>query len=168
MAQGQIYDLGSCEIVFDGTELGKTFGDVIFRSTIVSQPIQEDQAGTTPVDEVITGRTVSVEVPLTRASAEQLSKVIPLSEFDDVNGILKVKNPVGVTLKDTAKELILKPIKDNQAETDASKWLVVHKASPREDLEITFNNDGQRVYKVTFVAFPDDNGYLWSVGKVVA
>jgi len=166
MGQGQIYDLGSCQILFDGVDLGKSFGDVIFRSGVASQPIHEDQAGTTPVDEVITGREVTVEIPLTRASVETLAKVVPNSELS--GDTLKVKNPVGTTLRDTAKELILKPIKDNEPSADPKTWLTVFKASPREDFEIVYNNEGQRVFKVTFVAFPDDTsgnvGYIWKMG----
>lgn len=166
MGQSNIKDLGACQILFDDVDLGKSFGDVIFKSEVTSVPIQEDQAGTTPVDEVMTGRTVSIEVPLTRASLEQLVKVIPNASLD--GNVLLVKNPVGTTLADKAKELILKPIVDNVPSGDSSTWLTVFKCAPKETFEITYNNSGQRVFKVTFVAFPDDTsgnvGALWKIG----
>jgi len=166
MGQSNVKDLGACQILFDGVDLGKSFGDVTFKSEVVSQEIHEDQAGTTPVDEVMTGRTVSVVVPMTRATLAQLTKVIPNSEV--VGDTLKVKNPVGTTLADKAKALILKPIVDNVASADPKTWLTIFKASPRENFEITFNNDAQRVFGVTFIGFPDDTsgnvGYLWKIG----
>jgi len=166
MGQSNIKDLGACQILFDDVDLGKSFGDVIFKSAVSSEEIHEDQAGTTPVDEVMTGRMCSVDVPMTRTSLDQLAKVIPNASV--VGGALIVKNPVGTTLADKAKELILKPIVDNVPSVDSTTWLTVFLCAPRENLEITYNNASQRVFGVTFVAFPvttsPDTGNLWKIG----
>jgi len=166
MGQSNIKDLGACQILFDDVDLGKTFGDVVFKSEVSSVPIQEDQEGTTPVDEVMTGRVVSVEVPMTRATLAQMTKVIPNSSI--VGDALIVKNPVGTTLADVAKELILKPIVNNVASADSSTWLTIYKCAPRENIEITYNNASQRIFGVTFIAFPSTTspftGNLWKIG----
>jgi len=166
MGQSNIKDLGACQILFDDVDLGKTFGDVIFKSEISAEPIHEDQEGTTPVDEVMTGRAVSVEIPMTRATLDQLAKVIPNGSI--VGDALIVKNPIGTTLADKAKELILKPIVDNLPSSDSSTWLTVFSCAPRENIEITYNNAGQRVFGITFIAFPvttsPDIGNLWKIG----
>ncbi|MBA7556631.1 hypothetical protein ES705_49347 [subsurface metagenome] len=42
--EGPVKDLGPCIIEF-GADLGPTFGDVLFRYTLESRPVVEDQKG---------------------------------------------------------------------------------------------------------------------------
>jgi len=156
-----IKDLGPCEVNFDGVSLGATMGGVIFRHTEESRPVREDQQGVTNVDELKVGVSCEIEVPLTRSSLGQLSKVIGNSTYTGTK--LEVGVVVGESLLDHAKVLILKPIIDSVVSTDPSTWLTVYKAYPRADLELTYNYENQRVYKVIFKAFPD-NGKLWKIG----
>lgn len=156
-----IKDLGPCEVNFDGVSLGATMGGVIFRHTEESRPVREDQQGVTNVDELKVGVSCEIEVPLTRSSLGQLSKVIGNSTYTGTK--LEVGVVVGESLLDHAKVLILKPIIDSVVSTDERTWLTVYKAYPRADLELTYNYENQRVYKVIFKAFPD-NGKLWKIG----
>lgn len=156
-----IKDLGPCEITFDSVSLGATFGGVVFRHTEESRPVREDQQGVTNVDELKVGVSCEIEVPLTRSSLGQLSKVIGNSTY--TGSKLQVGVVVGQSLLDSAKELIIKPIIDSVVSTDSKTWLTVYKAYPRVDLEVNYNFENQRVYKVMFKAFPDD-GKLWKIG----
>lgn len=156
-----IKDLGPCEVNFDGVSLGATMGGVIFRHTEESRPVREDQQGVTNVDELKVGVSCEIEVPLTRSSLGQLSKVIGNSTYTGTK--LEVGVVVGESLLDNAKVLILKPIIDSVVSTDERTWLTVYKAYPRADLELTYNYENQRVYKIIFKAFPD-NGKLWKIG----
>lgn len=156
-----IKDLGPCEVNFDGVSLGATMGGVIFRHTEESRPVREDQQGVTNVDELKVGVSCEIEVPLTRTSLGQLSKVIGNSTYTGTK--LEVGVVVGESLLDHAKVLILKPIIDSVVSTDERTWLTVYKAYPRADLELTYNYENQRVYKVIFKAFPDGTKF-WKIG----
>ncbi len=156
-----IKDLGPCEVNFDGVSLGATMGGVIFRHTEESRPVREDQQGVTNVDELKVGASCEIEVPLTRSSLGQLSKVIGNSTYTGTK--LEVGVVVGESLLTHAKVLILKPIIDSVVSTDERTWLTVYKAYPRADLELTYNYENQRVYKVIFKAFPDGTKF-WKIG----
>jgi hypothetical protein len=157
-----IKDLGPCAVIFDGVTLGATMGGVIFRHTEESRPVREDQQGVTNVDELKVGASCECEVPLTRSSLGQLSKVIGNATYTGTK--LEVGVVVGESLLDLAKTLILKPIINSVVSTDESTWLTIYKAYPRADLELTYNYETQRVYKVIFKAFPDTLGRFWKIG----
>lgn len=160
--QGPLYDLGPCTLTFGGVELGETRGDVIFRYTEETRPINEDSKGVSPIDEIHVGMNCEVEVPMTRVTLQQLATVIPSATV--VGSKLTVKSAVGSQMADSANVLVLKPLVGGVASA-ASKWLTVVKAAPKVDLEITFNNDGQRVYKVLFKGFVNENNEIFSIGE---
>jgi len=157
-----IKDLGPCAVIFDGVDLGATQGGVIFRHTESSKTVNTDQAGTTPVDELKTGATCSIEVPLTRTALGQLAKVVGASSY--TGSKLRVKVATGISLLDNAKQLILKPVVNGVTSTTSSEWLTVQKAYAKADFELAYGNEGQRIYKVIFTAFPDANSELWRIG----
>lgn len=158
-----IKDLGPCAVSYNSQDLGKTMGGVIFRYTEESRPVNEDQAGVTEVDGIRVGGSCEVEVPLSRSSLGILAQVIKGSSYS--GNLLKVTNQVGVSMYDNAAALILKPIVANVASTSSATWLTVSKAYPRVDMEVVYNNEGQRVYKVVFKGFPDaSTGEIWRIG----
>lgn len=155
-------DLGPCAVIFDGVDLGATQGGVIFRHTEQSKPVNEDQKGVTDVDAIKIGATCSVEVPLTRSSLGQLAKIVGASSYTGTR--LRVKVATGISLLENAKTLVLKPYINGIVSTDSSNWLTVQKAYAKADFELAYNNEGQRIYKVVFTAFPDANNELWRIG----
>ena len=166
MSETVIGDLGPCEVWFDDTKVGVTFGDVLFKSEAQSVPVMEDGQGVTPVDDIVTGRIVTVEVPFTRATLAQLAVIIP--ENTQAADILRVDNPVAHSLAGDAAELVLKRIIDGAVSTDDTEYLTIFSAAPIETFEVPFNNSTQRVFKVTFKAYPDTTsgnaGRLYSIG----
>jgi hypothetical protein len=166
--QFQALDLGTCEVMFNGTKIGATLGSVIFRDEVVDADVKEDGYGETPVDSVLTGRTVTIEVPLTRTSLTNLVSVTPGS-----TGTTNMKvgaNIVGTARLATAAELVLKPYKDGVPATDTSTWLHVFKCAPLPKYEISFDNSNQRIFKVTFKAYPTTisgtTGLIYRIGGV--
>jgi hypothetical protein len=157
-------DLGPCTITFNSIVLGATKGGVKFKYAEESKPVNEDQKGVTNVDEIGVGASsCEVEIPMTRSTLSQLSKVIGGSSYS--GNKLNVNNRVGVSFYDNAQLLILKPIVNNVASTDTKDWLNIPKAYPKVDFEISFDNDGQRIYKVIFKGFPDaSSGLIWFMG----
>jgi len=159
-----IKDLGPCKVLYNNVDLGSTLGGVKFKYTEESKPVNEDQKGVTNVDEIKVGVSAcEVEIPMTRSTLAQLSKVIGGSSYSGVK--LNANNQVGVSMYDNAQLLILKPMVNNVASTTAADWLNIPKAYPKVDFEIAFDNAGQRVYKVTFKGFPDaTSGLIWFMG----
>jgi hypothetical protein len=160
-----IRDLGPCSVTFDSVDLGSTKGGVKFKFTEDSKPVNEDQKGVTNVDEIKVGVSAcEVEVPLTRSTLAQLAKVIGGATQNPTTK-LSVSNEVGVSMYEGAALLILKPIVNGVASTNTADWLNIPKAYPKVDFEITFDNEGQRVYKTTFKGFPDaSSGLIWFMG----
>jgi len=81
---------------------------------------------------------------------------------------LKVSTHVGGAMYASAKEIIVKPVVDNVASVTTSEWLHIHKAYPVPGFEVTYDNAGQRVWRVTFKVFPSETsgqiGELWRYG----
>jgi hypothetical protein len=152
MGQAPYLDLGPCDVIFNGSSLGATFGGVILRSEAIAQGIKEDAQGETDVDRVFTGRNVSVEVPLTRVGFATLQKVIANSAGGVTNVV--VSNPVGLAEYDNAKAMILKPVIDGVVSVTESQWLYLYKVHAEENSELSWDNSKQRVFKVIFKVFP--------------
>ena len=162
MPEALIKDLGPCQITFNSVDLGKTKGGVIFRDSMDQVAVSEDQAGTTPVDHILTGRKISVEVLMSRSTLAQLTKVIPGAS--SMGSYAVIKNQAGIARASTAQQLILAPLVNGVASTER---LTIFKASPVTEIELQFDNENQRVYKVTFNVYPDaDNGNrLYQIGN---
>ena len=161
MPEATLKDLGPCQITFDSVDLGKTMGGVTFRDSVVEVKVLEDQAGSTPVDTILTGRTIEVEVPMSRSTLAQLAKVIPGAS--NGGSYVLVKNQAGIARAANAALLVLQPLVDGVASGDA---LTIFLASPSTDIELTFDNENQRVYKVKFIAYPDadNSNRLYQIG----
>jgi len=151
-------DLGPCFVRWDvlgaDLDLNPTYGGVKFRDTLLYSDVFEDIQGETPVDAVTKGRTVEVEVPMTRFSLTQLLAVIEGSAL--VGTSLSISNAVGKAMYASAKEIIVKPAEDN-AEAPEAQWTHFFRCFPVIDQEITFDNSEQRVAKVLFKVFPSQD-----------
>ena len=165
MPEALIKDLGPCQVKFNGVDLGQTKGGVKFRDSMSQVEVVEDQAGTTPVDHILTGRKISVEVPMSRSTLAQLVTVIPGAS--SMGSYAVIKNHAGIARYSTAQKLELIPLVDGVAGADA---LTIFKASPITDIELAFDNENQRIYKVTFNVFPDaiNGNRLYQIGNIVA
>lgn len=73
--------LGTCNIFFDGKDLGLTKGGVEVEVATSTHEVNVDQHGTTPIGEIITGRTVSVTAPLAETTLDNLLAIMPGSQL---------------------------------------------------------------------------------------
>ncbi|WP_276122564.1 hypothetical protein [Pararhizobium qamdonense] len=69
--------LGVCTALFDSADLGYTKGGVEVEVQTNTHEVTVDQMGETPIDEIITGRTVQVTVPMAETTLENLARVMP-------------------------------------------------------------------------------------------
>ena len=172
MPASPIRDLGPCCVVWDpdGTnlELSPMFGDVYFRSEDQSEPIHEDGEGVHPVDDVMTGRIVELQIPMTRSDLDQLNTVIAGSV--KVGNVLTISNRVGQAVFEDSKEIILKPMEDNVCTDTKKEWLRILRCYPMHAFEIPYNLSTQRIFNVVFKVYRDDtvgqSGEIWKFGDV--
>ena len=162
MPEALIKDLGPCQVTYNSVDLGKTKGGVIFRDSMNQVEVMEDQAGTTPVDHILTGRKISVEILMSRSTLAQLIKVIPGAS--SMGSYAIINNKSGIARASTAAMLILAPLVNGVASTER---LTIFKASPVTEIELQFDNENQRVYKVTFNVYPDadNSNRLYQIGN---
>lgn len=69
--------LGVCTALFDSADLGFTKGGVEVEVQTNTHEVTVDQMGETPIDEIITGRTVQVTIPMAETTLENLARVMP-------------------------------------------------------------------------------------------
>ena len=132
----------------------------MFRYTEETRPVYEDSKGVSPIDEIHVGMTCEVEVPMTRITLAQLATVIPSATV--VGTKLTVKSAVGNQMINSAAAHLetaggRSSIREHQVADGAA-------GAPKVDLELVFNNDGQRVYKVVFKGFVDANNEIFTIG----
>ena len=163
--------LGPCTVTFNAVDVGKTEGSVQFSHQTSQMEIHNDQAGETPVDRVEMGGQLSVVVPLTQASYAQLEAVIQgaVGVHNSSGDKTDVSNVPGKSHYASAQKLILKAIKAGVASADTDDWLTIPKAFPSASPELSFGNDGQRIFNVTFFGYPDEtSGLLYTMGDETA
>ncbi len=170
MVMGQLRDKGPCEVWYGtkGAEayLGPYWESVMMRTASTSSDVNESSQGTTPVDSIITGYGLTeVTVPFTRINLANLAIVIPGASTSG-SGFKAIPSvEVGRSEYDNSKSLILKPIVDGDETADQSEWLQFDHAYPNVDMEIVYDNDGQRVFNVIFKCFPDaTSGIVYYTG----
>ena len=152
------HDMGPCFAIWDpnglAIDLNPTLGGCRIRDSLIVKDILEDGQGETAVDAVDAGRTIELEIPMTRFTWDQLQYVIQGSVRG--TGNLTVKNSVGNALFPASREIIIKPTEDNEASIVTSEWTHFFRCAPVIDAEIVFDNSEQRVAKILFKVFPDD------------
>ena len=170
----QTKDLGPCVVVWDGRSVDaapviftKSFGGTLFRYEELRAPIGRDQAGETHVDEVTTGVVnPELEVPMTQ---EEIGKLeLCFANTDVVATTMRVRNPVGEAIYPYTRQVIIKPIVNGVISTTETEWIYIHRAFPRITMERAYDNSTQRVTKVIFKGFIDDQSpwvnEMWCAG----
>lgn len=172
MPTSPILDMGPAELVWgygesDAAYLGKTLGGVKVTMETNAADILEDQNGDAPVNAVLTGSVMNVEVTLTRLSIAQLRRVMLTSEPAGGPCITPIENQVGCDLYSLAKALVIKPLCGNEISTNPCEWLHIYKTYPLVGLDLTYDKDTQRVFPVKFKVFVSyDSGESGTFGTI--
>ena len=130
-----------------GTDLGYTMGGVRLTMTIESTDIEVDQEGS-PVDIVVTGHPIIVEVPMAETNYQKLVDLFPGSMRLSGGGYekLHIKDLTGESLLDEKGKLTLRMKGDDDGTHDITIWNCI----PIPDLNQTFEKNGVQVWVVTF------------------
>ncbi|RAU96840.1 hypothetical protein [Paenibacillus sp. YN15] len=167
--------LGPCKVTFDvgGTSpviFETTQGGVVLTYEETTRAVNIDQYGTTPVKEIVTGRTATIACPIAEYDLAKLAAIIPgASLVTDGTTPTKQKVVVSATnvidLLQYAKKVKLEPLAAGSTANDAITLL---KAAPRPALNYTYSYDNELITNVTFTAYPDATGDLIVFGDETA
>lgn len=146
--------LGACSVTWGGVDLGYTQGGVVVTVGSSKHDTKVDQEGDTPVDSYIMSRTCSVKVPMVETTVDKLTSILSSTGGTSANGVLSVTTGVGTSLRSGAKALVLHPI--SRAVTDTSEDFTIPLANTIGDLSFNYEVDRERVFEITFDAFPDE------------
>lgn len=164
--------LGTCSVLFGAVDLGLTKGGVEVQVQTQTYKVTVDQFGSTEINEYITGRTASVKVPMAETDVTLLSSVIPNSTLvtdgtTPTKMKLEVNTSSGTSLRTYADKLVLHPIAQDAASKNFDFVLPI--ASPTGDFTFAYKLDAERIYEVTFYAYPDlTTGLLYVIGDDTA
>lgn len=165
-----VWDKGPAEVVWGYGEsgavyLGKTLGGVKLTMESNSSDINEDQAGDAAVDAVLTGSVMTLELTLTRLSAEQLATALNTEVGED--GVIPIENQVGCSLYELARQVVIKPLCGNEVSEDPSTWVLLYKCYPIAGLDFTWDKDTQRTVPLKFKVFvSQESGFEGTFGTI--
>lgn len=170
MAAGDLNNikLGPCKVTFNAIDLGFTKGGVEVEITTTKKKVTVDQFGETDVNEYITGRQISVKVPLAETDLATLASVLPGATLvTDATTSSKKKITVpsgtGLSLRGLANILRLHPYA--LADSDKSQDLTIPLAAPSGDISFAFRANEERVYAIEFTGYADaTTGLLYTIG----
>lgn len=164
-------DMGPCCVIWDPSgdnlDFKPTLGSVTYTSDVQSEDIMHDEHGVVPVNAMITGRPVTLIVPMTSPNLIAMQATMPSSTTHKGAGrtvVLRVPNVVGTLMFADAKELILQPVLDQVCSTDINEWVHFWRVFPIESHEIANSLTDQKVFSVTFKVFVDDSS--GNVGQI--
>ena len=156
--------LGVCNVTFNDVALGHTKGGVTVSYEPTYHDVAVDAYGETVVDKRLLGERLVATVPLAEATLANLQVAIP--EGSTAGSKLTIGSTVGDSLADEAKVLVLHPV-ENEISNLADD-VVFHKAVVASTVELPYQNDGERIIEVEFVALldesKDDGNYLGFIG----
>ncbi|MCK4521993.1 MAG: hypothetical protein KAU20_05450 [Nanoarchaeota archaeon] len=163
------FELGPCQVLYDNADVGATEGGVSIKMAEASADLKSDQSGSEPVDTIITGVSAVIECSLASIDLANFAFAHKASVVTDGNKQKVVIIPnVGMSLRDNAKKLIVKPYVNGIVTTDANKWFTFPLAGIKADEEVTYDVSTQRVIKVIFIAFASDTGEVAILGDETA
>ncbi len=167
MGSAALPKIGPCQVLFGtaGSEIDLGFcKSATFHLTESRADVVHSQTGVEPYDQVISGRGVTVEVEFTEPTYALLQSLLPVgtnwtpSGPTPLTGVsneaFEVRLGLGMSARDNAQSLVIKPYVDGVPSTNQEDWITVPVASPGPELEWVFDATTQRVTKGTFRGFP--------------
>ncbi|MBA8881728.1 hypothetical protein [Phyllobacterium myrsinacearum] len=160
--------LGVCTVLFNAEDLGFTKGGVEVEVTTDTHEVTVDQFGDTPIDELVTGRKVTVKVPLAETTLDNLVRIMPgatliVDGTDPKKRQVVVDTGVSISLLSIAKKLVLRP-KGTTGEED----FTIFKAMTAGAISFAYQSDTERVFNVSFKGYADATGKLFALGDTTA
>ncbi len=110
-----------------------------------------DQLGTAPADKIMTGRKITVTVPLAQATQEALALVAKGIWHDPTTGtMLSITNPVGERYKVNSRVLKLVKIIGGIISTNDDDMFYIPHSAPVFAADLKYDATAQRVFPMAF------------------
>ena len=133
---------------------GDTFGGTTINISETTVEIKTDQAGDTPVDEVITGTRVTIDTQLADITLDNFATILKsaIEGAAGSRGVL-IKTNNGLSLRDSGNEAMVIPVYGGNPTTDPEKTITLLKAGVRADTSVSFDSSTQRSLKMTLTGY---------------
>ena len=156
---------GPCKVTLDGVDVGHTEEGVEFVLSPHFRERYDERYGATIVDLIHTGDTCEIRMKLTQWELANIKAVYGPA----LDGTLYAgfgRKP-GAKYSSYAKQMVLHPLEEAGADYDVTIW----KAVPASPVAIGYNNEGDRVFEVAFIALADtakaDGMVLGKIGSPI-
>jgi hypothetical protein len=146
--------------------LGDTLGGITYTTEETSQQLKTDQAGETPVDEVITGLKASIEANLAEITLENIAMLYKTTvEGTGTSRRVELKSQVGYSNLTNAKKAIIIPYDGADLSDDVEDLITFVQAGIVASGSRTFDGSNQQVIKLTMTGYPDSSQIVVVLGK---
>lgn len=157
--------MGPANVYFDDVHLGYLGEDLSIEIASEVSPLTGAQAGTSPLDKVVTGGSVRITLPLKQITPELMATGIlnAVLVTGAVSGTrVDITNRVGLSARSLAKRLEIRSILGGIETVDPAFIYVCPEASPADStVTIPFSPTEQRVIEVTFEVWPNASTGRW-------
>jgi hypothetical protein len=157
--------LGVCSVVYNGLDLGHTFGgvEVIYKPT--HKDLMVDLYGDTKVEQILVGEMWTAKVPLAEYTIANLRNAFPQSVFGGAgNTRITIGAKAGKSGKAVSYPLTLHPVSQGTKAFDVN----FYKAYVSSQITLKHTNKDEKVIEVVFEALLDetrsDGNYLGMIG----
>lgn len=163
-------EIGDVQIFADTVDIGHTLGGATFTFEKEFADLKVDQYSS-PVDYALTGEKLMIKVTLAEPTVENIGRGISQGNFSSGSTAdkLELGTDTGYLLSQDAVELRLHPRAN--AIGDLSKDIYIWRAVVKENIELSYTVEDQRVLELTFEALPDeaqiDGARLGRVGPAI-
>jgi hypothetical protein len=146
--------------------LGDTLGGITYTTEETSQQLKTDQAGETPVDEVITGLKASIEANLAEITLDNIAMLYKTTvEGSGTSRRVELKSQVGYSNLTNAKKAIIIPYDGADLSDDVEDLITFVQAGIVASGSRTFDGSNQQVIKLTMTGYPDSSQIVVVLGK---
>jgi len=151
-----IKDGGPCEIVYGygesgAIDLGPFLGATSYKGETGVTDILEERYGDAPVDGFMIGTVATLELQMTRSTYLQLNEV--LNAAYTTGQVFRLRNQLGCEMYADAKQIVIKPICDNEVSTDPAEWTHIYHCFPLPGWDLAWSKSDQRVFPIKFKIF---------------
>lgn len=158
--------IGTCDVEWDGDDLGHTVGGVVVTYTPEYADIHADLYGNSVVDKRLLGETVEITMTLAQWDIDgTLEAALPIAGTGSATK-REMGSEAAKSLLDEAGALVLHPSRLDP--TDRSENITVYQAAVASAVPINYQNDTQKGLEVTFIGLVDtaknDGNLLFLVG----
>lgn len=154
MADATKIKLGVCEVTYKGVALGHTIGGVVVTYSPEYKEVMVDKYGSSVVEKFLVGERIKAKFSLAEWTLANLQVAIDQATLQGDDSV-SIGSNAGKRASAKAGLLVLHPVENAASVKDDD--FSIYKAVSTGELEITNNNEGERVLPVEMDGLIDEN-----------